>query len=106
VRVRARAVRQGIWFRALSRVERGVFDLTVRCVERIRSGVLAGMVSGIVDKLLRALKPSFLETAMRVGGEIADEVSEIALGWGNAGASSWRRDLGFARFLGVIAVNG
>jgi hypothetical protein len=105
MKVRARAVRQGIWFRALSRMERGVFDLTVRCVERIRSCVLAGMVSNIVDKLLRTLKPSFLETAMRVGGEIADEVSEIALGWGNAGAYSWRRDLGFARFLGVTAVN-
>ena len=106
LRVRARAFRQGIWFRALSRMERGVFDLTVRCVERIRSCVLARMISGIVAKLLRTLKPSFLETAMRVGGEIADEVSDIALEWGNAGASRWRRDLGFARFLGVTAVNG
>jgi hypothetical protein len=86
-------------------MERCVFDLTVRCVERVRSSVLAGMVSGIVAKLLTNLKPGFLETAMMVGGEIVDEICDLAVNWGNAGASCWRRDLGFTRFLGVSAVN-
>jgi hypothetical protein len=86
-------------------MERYVFDLTVRCVERVQSSVLAEMVSGIVTKLWKNLKPGFLETAMRVGSAIADEMCDLALEWGNAGASFWRHDMGFARFLGVNAVS-
>jgi hypothetical protein len=105
LKVKARALRQGFWLKALSRMERGVFDLTVRCVERVRSSVLAGMVSGIIAKLLKSLKPGFLETAMRVGCAIAAEICDLALEWGNAGAYFWRHDPGFTRFLGVSAVN-
>ena len=102
---RTRAVRQRIWFRALSRVERGIVDLTIRCVERIRSRALAGIVSTIVTKILKHLKPSFLETAMRVGRDLADEISSIAVEWGNECASRWRHDCDFVRYLGVKAVN-
>ena len=105
MKARTRALRQRIWFRALSRVERGIVDLTIRCVERVRSRVLAGMVSKIVTKILKSLKPSFLETAMRVGRDLADEISETALEWGNECASRWRHDLGFIRYLGVRAIN-
>jgi hypothetical protein len=105
LKVKARALRQGFWFKALSRMERRVFDLTVRCVERVRSGVLAKIVSGIVTKLSKNLKPGFMETAMRAGNAIAAEICDLALEWGNAGASFWRHDLSFTRFLGVNAVN-
>ena len=103
MRARARALRQRIWFKALSRVERGILDLTIRCVERVRSRVLDRIVSDIVAKILKTLKPSFLETAMRLGREIADEVCGIALKWGNMSASMWKHDLGFIRFLGINA---
>ena len=105
MKARTRALRQRVWFRALSRVERGIVDLTIRCVERIKSRILAGMVSTIVDKILKSLRPSFLETAMRVGRDLADEISATALEWGNTSASRWRHDLDFVRFLGVRAIN-
>lgn len=105
MKARARALRQRIWFKTLSRVERGILDLTIRCVERVRSRVLTRTVTDIVAKILKTLKPSFLETTMRVGREIADELSGIALKWGNMTASRWKHDLGFIRFLGVTAVN-
>lgn len=105
MKARARALRQRFWFKALSRTERSIVDLTIRCVERVRSRVLTRIVSEIVAKILKILKPSFLETAMRVGREIADEVCGIASKWGNMSASVWRRDLGFIRFLGINTVN-
>ena len=105
MKARARALRQRIWFKTLSRTERCIVDLTIRCVERVRSRVLTRIVSDIVAKILNTLKPSFLETAMRVGREIADEVCGIALKWGNMSASRWKHDLSFTRFLGVTAVN-
>lgn len=105
MKARARALRQRTWFKALSRTERSIVELTIKCVERIRSRVLARIVSGIVAKILKTLKPSFLENAMRVGREIADEVCGIALEWGNVKASRWKHDLAFIRFLGVNTVN-
>jgi len=105
MKARARALRQRFWFKALSRAERSIVDLTIRCVERVRSRVLTRIVSQIVAKILKILKPSLLETAMRVGREIADEVCEIAEKWGNMSASRWKHDLRFIRFLGVNTVN-
>jgi hypothetical protein len=105
MKARTRAVRQRIWFKALSKVERAILDLTIRCVEKVRSRVLASIVSEIVAKILETLKPSFLETSTKIGREIAQEICEIALKWGNLNASSWKHNLGFIRFLGVNAVN-
>lgn len=105
IKTRVRAVRQGIWFKALSRVERSILDLTIRCVEKVRSRILAKIVSNILAKILKTLEPSFLEAAMRIGREIADEVCGIAEKFGNMHASRWKHDLGFVRFLGVTAVN-
>lgn len=105
MKTRTKAVRQRIWFKALSRVERGIVDLTIRCVETIRSRILDRVVSNIVAKILKNLKPSFLETVTKVGRKIAHEICEFALKWGNLRASSWRHDLSFIRFLGVNVIN-
>ena len=105
IKARVRAVRQKVWFKALSRVERSILDLTIRCVEKVRSRILAKIVSNILAKILKTLEPSFLEAAMRIGREIADEVCGIAEKLGNVHASRWKYDLGFVRFLGVTAVN-
>ncbi len=105
IKARVKAVRQKVWFKALSRVERNILDLTIRCVEKVRSHILAKIISNILDKILKTLKPSFLEAAMRIGREIADEVCGIAEKWGNVHASRWKHDSGFVRFLGVTAVN-
>jgi len=105
IKTRIRAVRQKVWFKALSRVERSILDLTIRCVEKVRSRILAKIVTDILAKILKTLEPSFLEAAMRIGREIADEVCGIAEKWGNMHASRWKHDLGFACFLGVTVVN-
>jgi len=105
MKTRTKALRQRIWFKALSRVERGILDLTIRCVQRVKSRVLSSVVSDIVIKILGILKPSFMETATKVGRGIAHEICEIAQKWGNLSASSWKHDSDFIRLLGVNAVN-
>ena len=105
MKTRAKAVRQRLWFKTLSKVERSIVDLTIRCVEKVRSRILAKIISNILAKILKTLEPSFLEAAMRIGREIADEVCGIAEKLGNVSASRWKHDLGFVRFLGVTAVN-
>ena len=105
MKIKANALRRRVWFRALSRVERGIVDLTTRCVERVRSPVLARTIFAIINKILKTLESGFLEKVNKVGSAVAEKVCRIALGWGNVSASSWRRDVDFIRFLGVNAIN-
>lgn len=105
MKIKTRALRQKVWFRAVSRVERGIVDLTIRCVERIRSPVLARAVLGIVSKILETLREGFVERAERAGREVIEKLCVLAERWGNESCSVWRQDDGFVRFLGVIALN-
>ena len=104
-KIKARALRRKVWFKALSRVERGIIDLTIRCVERIRSHALMKTVLAIIDKLLRTLEESYLKKVERAGREIARKICEIAWKWGNSHALTWKYDINFVRFLGVNALN-
>lgn len=103
--IRAKALRQRVWFKALSKAERAVIDLTIKCVERVRSRILTRIISKIVDKILKTLENGFLDVADKVGREIAEQLCRIAGEWGNKTSSSWKHDFSFARFLGVNAVN-
>jgi hypothetical protein len=95
------SLRRGFWFRALNRVERGVLDLTMRCVDSIRSAKLATVVKAILDKLKLAME-SVVERMVRVVGRpLAQKNSGIAVGWGNCSASGWAEDRGYARYLAL-----
>lgn len=99
------ALRRGIWFRALSRVERGILDLTVRCVVCIRSAKLASLVSAILYKLKLAAESIVDRLVRTVGFSLARRVSCLAQSWGNRSASSWADDARFARYLAVTQLN-
>jgi hypothetical protein len=106
MKIKARALRRRVWFKTLSRVERGIIDLTIRCVEKIQSYTLMKTVLAIVDKLLKTLEESYLRKVERIGREIAEKICEIAWKWGNYLALIWKYDMHFIRFLGVKALNG
>lgn len=93
------ALRRGIWFRVLDRVERGIIDLTVRYVMCIKSGKLGKLVTAILEKLQFATE-SIVERLVRTDGlPLARRISEIAVSWGNSLATVWAKDLAFAKFL-------
>jgi hypothetical protein len=98
-------LRQRVWFRALSKVERAIVDLTIKCVEKVRSVVLAGTISAIVGKILQFLEEDFMTKAERFGSEIVERVCAVAKKWGNTACSAWSYDRYFIRFLGVNALN-
>jgi len=105
VKIKVRALRRKVWFKTLSRVERGIIDLTIRCVERIRSYALMKTILAIVDRLLRTLEEGYLKKVERIGREIAQKICEIAWKWGNPHALIWKYDINFVKFLGVNALN-
>jgi hypothetical protein len=102
---RKSALRHGLWFRALNRLERGAVDLTIKYVDDIKSTKLAKMLMAILEKLQLAAE-SVVDRMVRSFGFVqARKISLFALGWGNVGALVWAEDRGFARYLAVMHLN-
>lgn len=99
--LRKKSIRAGIWFRALNGLERGLVDLTIRCVDTVKSKSLARALVHVVSKLFSALRSRFLSTVEELGRPLAQKTSDVAVSWGNRDAVKWRFDLSFIRLLGL-----
>ena len=93
------ALRRGVWFRSLNRVERGIIDLTVKCLDYIKSTRLAKLLEAITNKLQLALENKTDRLVRTIGLPLARKISDIAVSWGNLLASLWAEDRAFARYL-------
>ena len=103
--VKRRALRRGIWFRVLSRVERVQIDLTIRIVDRVRSSFLARVLRPILGKLLDALESPVKRLMKTVGKTLARKISEIGEKLGCKPAGEWAKDSGFIQFLTIMYMN-
>jgi len=104
-KVKARAMRLGVWFRVLTRAERAQVELTMRIVKRIRSFFLARVVTSIVEKLLDAMESKVTRLMREVGPALARKLSKTAQEWGNRSAHQWVADPGFVQYLTVTYIN-
>jgi 5-carboxymethyl-2-hydroxymuconate isomerase len=105
VKVKARALRKGVWFRALTRVERACVDLAIKVVERVRSRLLQRVLDSVFNKLEEAMESQVRRLMREVGGNLAQELSEIAQNWGNKSAVGWAEDSGFIQYLTINHMN-
>jgi len=85
-RLRTRALRQQVWFRALDHLERGLVDLTMRWVDQVKSGRLRRVLMEILAKLVRALDNSMVR-ALERGKRWAARSSHLAVRWEHASLS-------------------
>ena len=100
-KLKLKALRRGIWFKNLKREERKLLELTIRVVEKVRSVLLAKLVSRIIDKLSVAMESRIIRLMRTEGRSLAEKISMIGQVWGNKTARSWARDQGFIQFLTV-----
>jgi len=105
VKVKAKAMRRGIWFRVLTRAERGQMELTMKIVKRIRSFILAKVVASIIKKLLDAMESKVVRLMREVGQALAHKLSRIAQNWGNKLAHQWLADPDFVQYLTINYIN-
>lgn len=105
-RIRSRAIRRGVWFKALSRIERGILDLTIKVTDKVRSQLLLKTLRSIVKKLLTALESKVTLWVRKVGRSLAKKLSLTAERWGNISARKWAEDKGFIQYLAVMKMNG
>jgi len=105
VKLRIKAIRAGVWFRALPRIDRVLVDLTIKVAENIRSPYLTKSIFAVVGKLEGLLESSVLKSLRLIGRPLAEEISSIAQKLGNVLAKSWASDSSFAFFLAIMHTN-
>lgn len=105
LQVRGRALRRGVWFSALDRVERGILSLAARVVDRVQSVVLGVELVKILAKLRDALKGELVRRMEEYGYERAKEIAGTAVEWGNRAARGWASEIGLVRYLSVMDMN-
>ena len=98
-------MRSGVWFKALQRIDRILFDLTLRIVDNIRSAKLAKSLLTLIKKLDEALISNFSIRLRKIGLFLAQKVSFTAKKLGNVFAGDWFLDSSFALFLAVMHIN-
>ena len=105
-RLKRKAVRAGVWFRALPRIDRVLVDLTIKVARNVRSSSLAKSILSVARKLEGLLESKVSRAIREVGFSLASELGELAQGWGHKDARSWGYDRGFAQYLAVMKLNG
>src|SRR5205809_310218 len=89
--IKTRAMRRHAWYPILDRLERGLVDLTIRWVDKVRNRTMARVLLRILEKLAHALERDMAQVLV-VGRELAWKASESAVVWGNSQAYAWRFD--------------
>jgi hypothetical protein len=106
LKLKRKAVRAGVWFRALPRIDRVLVDLTIKVTQSIRSPLLASSVLSVARKLEGLLESRFARAVREIGFSLTCSLSLLAQNWGNKAASMWVGDEDFARYLTVMKLNG
>jgi hypothetical protein len=104
-KLKLKAMRAGVWFKALPRIDRVLVDLTIKVAENIRSTYLAKNIVAVVSKLEGLLESRFVRLARTVGCSLAEQISAIAQKLGNASAKNWATDRSFTLYLTVMHAN-
>ena len=105
LRLRSKAMRAGVWFRALPRIDRVLVDLTLKVAGDIRSPILVQSLLSIAKKLDKFLESKIVRHVREIGFLLANKLSTHAQEWGNQSAVDWATDPSFARYLAVINLN-
>lgn len=101
-RIRLMAIRRGVWFKVLNRLERGLMDLTIKVTRKIRSKILASAIYSVTKKLLEALESKVRRQMRQIGIPLAEKIIRIAQKWGNKTAHEWAKDVGFIQYLTIM----
>jgi len=105
INLKTKAMRSGSWFRALQRIDRVLFDLTIRVVDNIRSAKLVKSILMVARKLEDAMKTTFSSRLREIGLLLVQKISLLAQKLGNISARTWLFDSSFADFLAVMHLN-
>ena len=105
LKLKAKAMRAGVWFRVLSRIDRVLVDLTIKVAGTVRSSTLAKNILTVIRKLASVMESRFLRAVKEIGVPLARRLGLIAQKWGNTTAKNWESDEEFVRYLAAMSLN-
>jgi len=103
VEVRRRALRKGVWYSALDRLERGILSLAGQVVDEVRNTALSVELVKIIAKVRDACRGGFVRHVETFGVRRVRVVRGQASAWGDD-VGGWV-SLEFARYLAFIDFN-
>ena len=105
LKLKLKAMRAGVWFRSLRRIDRALVDLTIRVAGTVRSFTLAKNILAVVRKLEDVMENRLLRAVREAGFPVARRLASFAQKWGNGSAKRWGPDVGFARYWAAMSLN-
>lgn len=105
VKFRQRALRAGIWFSVLPRIDRVLVNLTIKVADVIRSSQLANSLLALAGKIDQFVEGKFVYAIREAGFPIAAKCAALAKQWGYQAAESWETDDSYARFWAIMTLN-
>ena len=105
LKLKRKAMRAGVWFRSLRRIDRALVDLTIRVAGTVRSFTLAKNILTVVRKLEDVMENRLLRAVREAGFPVARRLASFAQKWGNGSAKQWGSDVGFARYWAAMSLN-
>ena len=103
--VRRKALRKGVWYKALDTLERGIISLACRVIDRVESVVLGVEIVKIMKKLVDSMKSDFVRRVEQYGLFKAKEIAKQVYQWDNSYSSMWSKNIDFARYVTLIEYN-
>jgi hypothetical protein len=105
MKLKLKAMRSGVWFRVLHRIDRALLDLTIKVAGTVRSFILAEKILSVVRKLDSVWENRLVRAAREIGVLMTRKVSLIAQKWGNVEAKEWVFDGRFAKYWAAMSLN-
>ncbi|HVP24272.1 MAG TPA: hypothetical protein VMS77_10225 [Conexivisphaerales archaeon] len=103
--LRRKLIRQRVFHKALTPIERGIVYLTSRPGLKMTSELLQGVLKAIISRASLWLQPSFVSRALVAGCKRALANVRTALLMGNKAALSWSDDRQYLILLGIHSLD-
>ena len=100
LKIKRKALRLKIWYK-LNNIERAIIDLTIKCVNKIKSIKLKNVILKILNKIKEAIENDFLNKIYENGLKEIIKIIKIAYSWGNKNSLEWIKDKNFIFYLGI-----
>ena len=100
IRIKHKAIRLKIWYK-LNNIERTIIDLTIKCVDKIKSKELKNVILKILNKIKEIFENDFLNKIYENGLKEIIKIIKIAYSWGNKNSLNWIKDKSFIFYLGI-----
>jgi hypothetical protein len=103
--LRRQLIRQRVFHKALTPIERGIVYLTSKPGIKMTSELLQSIMKAIIARASMWLKPAFIPRALVAGSRIVLANVKAALLMGNKEAVRWADDRGYLILMGIHALD-